>query len=66
MNGLAEAQVRGASCVWCGVVLSNGTAFELGPRQLRFFSTKVNWFPRCCPACAKGHDILPTTERGTS
>ncbi|WP_327738483.1 hypothetical protein OG749_36480 [Streptomyces nojiriensis] len=45
---LTEDQVRGAACVWCGIVLDNGTAVDLGEQLARIADHVVRWFPRAC------------------
>jgi hypothetical protein len=45
---LSEAQVRGAACVYCGVVLDSGTAVDLGERRGRRAGAAFSWFPRAC------------------
>ncbi|MFD8577420.1 hypothetical protein ACFV1H_19055 [Streptomyces virginiae] len=45
---LTEDQVRGAACVWCGVILDNATAMDLGERSARIADLAVRWWPRAC------------------
>ncbi|MGW0736970.1 hypothetical protein [Streptomyces sp. NPDC002851] len=52
-KGLSEQQVRGTACVWCGVILDNRTAVNLGQRPLHRLDLVVSWFPRACPSCGK-------------
>ncbi|GAA3378772.1 hypothetical protein GCM10020367_59640 [Streptomyces sannanensis] len=46
---LSQDQQRGRACVWCGVILDNGTARDLGMRR----TAGVRWFPRACPQHAE-------------
>lgn len=52
---LSDAQQRGAHCVWCGTPLATGAAHDLGPRPVDAHGVSVDWFPRCCRTCWKGH-----------
>lgn len=66
LDGLSELQVRGITCVWCGVHLSAETAVDLGPRRQRLLDTHRNWFPRGCRACTgkKAYEYLfPHAEK---
>ncbi|MFC9949181.1 hypothetical protein ACFVIN_01210 [Streptomyces prasinus] len=51
LDGLSEAQVRGATCVWDGVALTSLTAVDLGPRPKRRPGGTYQWFPRGCRRC---------------
>ena len=46
LDGLSEQQVRGAACVWTGVVLTPATAVDLGRRTASRAGVSVPWFPR--------------------
>ncbi|WP_345034666.1 hypothetical protein [Streptomyces sannanensis] len=48
---LSQHQRHGRACVWCGVILDNGTAIDLGTRLDR--TAGVRWFPRACPQHAE-------------
>lgn len=54
VTGLSEAQVRGKSCVWCGVILG-ATAVDLGPQKAQRAGDQVAWFPRGCRLCTAEH-----------
>ncbi|WP_436735978.1 hypothetical protein [Streptomyces sp. BBFR102] len=49
---LANEQLRGAACVWCGERLDTAMAVDLGARPDPAYSG-VRWYPRACPACAE-------------
>jgi hypothetical protein len=51
LDGLTAEQVRGAVCVWDGVILTPETAVDLGPRKKRRLDGAFNWFPRGCTRC---------------
>ncbi|WP_042170076.1 hypothetical protein [Streptomyces sp. NBRC 110035] len=51
LDGLTQAQVRGATCVWDGIALTAGTAVDLGPRKKRRPGGTYSWFPRGCKRC---------------
>ncbi|MEU2598442.1 hypothetical protein ABZ669_14625 [Streptomyces hirsutus] len=51
LDGLTEAQVRGAVCVWDGIALTPATAVNLGPRKKRRPGGEYQWFPRGCRRC---------------
>jgi hypothetical protein len=53
LDTLTAEQLRGAACVWCGVVLQPGIDdVDLGARPAT--RTSRAWFPRGCRACAVG------------
>lgn len=47
---LSDAQRRGVSCVWCGIVLTSKTARGLGQRPAPGGGV---FFPRGCPSCVR-------------
>lgn len=47
--GLADTQRRGASCLWCGLLLTASAAVDLGERTDR----GARWFPRGCRSCTR-------------
>ncbi|MFJ3201044.1 hypothetical protein [Streptomyces sp. NPDC086989] len=49
IGDLSEQQVRGAACVYCGILLDNGTAIDLGEQPASRAGVAVRWFPRACP-----------------
>lgn len=49
IGSLSEPQVRGTACVYCGVVLDNESAVDLGERTARQGGATRRWFPRACP-----------------
>lgn len=51
LDGLTEAQVRGAVCVWDAAPLDNTTAVDLGPRTKKRLDGEYQWFPRGCRRC---------------
>lgn len=51
LDGLTEAQVRGAVCVWDAVPLDNATAVNLGPRTKKRLDGSFDWYPRGCCRC---------------
>jgi len=51
VGDLSEQQVRGAACVWCGIVLHSGIAVDLGQRSVRLLDGAVTMFPRSCRRC---------------
>lgn len=51
-SSLSQQQVRGRTCVWCAVALSNATAHDLGTHYMRRLDTAFAWFPRSCRPCA--------------
>ncbi|MFI1678855.1 hypothetical protein [Streptomyces sp. NPDC020607] len=53
--GLAEEQVCGRRCVWCAASLNNGTAIDLGAREVDTRGGGARWFPRACRPCAHKH-----------
>jgi hypothetical protein len=58
---LSDAQVRGAACAWCAVILAPATAVDLGPRPIRLLDRHVTVRPRGCRVCVAEH--LPATQR---
>ncbi|WP_188274748.1 hypothetical protein [Streptomyces sp. CBMA152] len=53
-NTLSQAQRRGITCVWCGLVLTAASAVDLGPQPLRILDYTTSWFPRTCRQHANG------------
>ena len=51
LNSLSEQQVRGAACVWDGIILAPQTAVDLGQREADRAGRAVPWFPRACRRC---------------
>lgn len=51
LDSLSEQQVRGAACVWDGIVLTAETAVDLGTRTAARAGQDVPWFPRACRGC---------------
>ncbi|WP_193515097.1 hypothetical protein, partial [Streptomyces griseoloalbus] len=51
LDGLAEAQVRGMTCVWDGIALTPATAVDLGPIRKKHLGREYQWFPRGCKRC---------------
>ncbi|MEF9903658.1 hypothetical protein [Streptomyces sp. P9-A2] len=51
LDGLTQAQVRGATCVWDGIALTSLTAVNLGPRKKKWLDSTYDWFPRGCRRC---------------
>lgn len=60
LDGLTEAQVRGAVCVWDGIPLTTTTAVDLGPRRKKRLDGSFDWFPRGCMRCVgeRAHTAL--------
>ncbi|MFI9823219.1 hypothetical protein ACIHFC_22495 [Streptomyces sp. NPDC052013] len=48
---LSDLQVRGVTCVWCGVHLKPGDVHDLGPRIRP--GGGAQWFPRGCTRCVR-------------
>lgn len=51
LTGLTEAQLRGASCIWCDIRLTADTAVDLGERRHRRLDGHYSTFPRGCHDC---------------
>ncbi|GAA3852768.1 hypothetical protein GCM10023084_03730 [Streptomyces lacrimifluminis] len=51
MAALSDAQVRGAACAWCAVILAPATAVDLGPRRIRLLDRHITVRPRGCRMC---------------
>lgn len=51
MARMSDAQVRGAACAWCAVILSPATAVDLGERRIRLLDRHVIVRPRGCRTC---------------
>ncbi|MEU2180128.1 hypothetical protein [Streptomyces thermolilacinus] len=52
--GLTRRQQRGASCVWCCIVLSPDTAVSLGTQTYQLADGQdLEWHPRGCTRCAE-------------
>ncbi|MFF6829661.1 hypothetical protein [Streptomyces longwoodensis] len=51
LDALAEDQVRGATCIWCGTELSADTAVNLGGRRHKRLDGAYTTFPRACRPC---------------
>lgn len=49
---LAEEQVRGSACVWCGEQLTTGAVVDYGARPDPA-DPGVRWYPRACQSCAQ-------------
>ncbi|MFD5266767.1 hypothetical protein [Streptomyces sp. NPDC058335] len=49
LDGLAEEQLRGAACVWCGAGLTTDSAVDLGERRHKRLDGHYSTFPRGCP-----------------
>ncbi|MFE6284333.1 hypothetical protein [Streptomyces sp. NPDC057877] len=47
---LADLQLRGVTCVWCGVAVMAGDVHDLGPRPR---PGGGQWFPRGCTRCVQ-------------
>ena len=54
LEGLSEAQVRGAECIWCSGTLTADTAVDLGERKHRRLDGRYSTFPRADRRCV--HD----------
>jgi hypothetical protein len=48
---LADLQMRGVTCVWCGTSLTPQNARDLGPRPRP--GGEARWFPRGCTRCVR-------------
>lgn len=57
LRDLTQRQQRGMDCVFCGVVLVAGNAFDLGPRRLRIGDWTTKWFPRACKTHPHGRAV---------
>lgn len=66
MGTLTQAQVRGAACVWCAVMLRTTTAIDLGPREAEFHGSVARWFPRGCRSCTLQSTYLALLEHAQS
>lgn len=51
LDTLTEHQVRGITCVWDAVRLTNGVAVDLGARKAQRAGSPVSWYPRACRSC---------------
>lgn len=51
MARMSDAQVRGAACAWCAVILAPATAVDLGPRRIRLLDRHITVRPRGCRTC---------------
>ena len=71
LDGLSDAQTRGATCVWCpdGTPLTAITAVDLGEHLSPFEGREMRWFPRAHRRCAQAaalaalHEHAPLCER---
>lgn len=61
MARMSDAQVRGAACAWCAVILAPATAVDLGPRPIRLLDRHITVRPRGCRTCVAEH--LPATQQ---
>lgn len=62
LDGLHDAQVRGASCVWCSTgPLNAENAVDLGEQMspLPGSASPMRWYPRACRPC-----IADRAQRG--
>jgi len=55
LTNLSEPQERGKTCVWCGALVSNGTAVDLRPRRIPLADGFRAVFPRACRTCMAEH-----------
>jgi len=62
MARMSDAQVRGAACAWCAVILAPATAVDLGPRRIRLLDRHITVRPRGCRTCVAEH--LPAVQEG--
>ena len=46
MARMSDAQVRGAACAWCAVVLAPATAVDLGLRRIRLLDRHIRGLGR--------------------
>lgn len=55
---LSDAQTRGVTCVWCGIVCTAQNSLALGTRPR---PDGTSWFPRGCHRClqATARTVLP-------
>ena len=51
MARMSDAQVRGAACAWCAVILAPATAVDLGERRIRLLDRHITVRPRGCRTC---------------
>ncbi|MFJ8605465.1 hypothetical protein ACIREM_43570 [Streptomyces shenzhenensis] len=55
LDGLADAKVRGAECLWCPQQLTAETAVDFGVQHVPVDDTTslsgMKWYPRACPDC---------------
>ncbi|MFJ8793216.1 hypothetical protein [Streptomyces sp. NPDC102462] len=55
LDGLPDAKVRGAECLWCPTRLTAETAVDLGvqrvPAEDCSSVSGMKWYPRACRAC---------------
>lgn len=71
LNGLSDAQTRGAACVWCRdeTPLTAESAVDLGEHLSAFDGREMRWFPRAHRRCTQTaalaalHDHAPLCER---
>lgn len=63
---LSQAQVRGITCVHCGVALSPATAVDLGERKFRRPGDNVSWYPRSCQHCSMEQSMVALQEHSGS
>jgi hypothetical protein len=71
LDGLADAQTRGATCVWCPdeTQLTPVTAVDLGEHLSPFDGREMRWFPRAHRRCVQAaalaglHDHAPRCEQ---
>jgi hypothetical protein len=63
LDGLADARVRGAECVWGGERLTAETAIGLGEHLVKGSGTTA--FPRACRKCASQRAYAKLLDHGT-
>ena len=54
---LTEMQIRGITCVWCGIGLSPATAVSLGERTRRHLDGHLRWWPQGCHPCTQAETL---------
>ncbi|MFE7954359.1 hypothetical protein [Streptomyces sp. NPDC057413] len=66
LDGLTDLQVRGYTCIWCGVMLTPATAVNLGERRHRRLGGCYSTYPRGCCSCTADRAHRALLDHGGS
>jgi hypothetical protein len=66
LDGLTDLQVRGYTCIWCGIMLTSATAVNLGERRHKRLDGHYSTYPRGCRSCTADRAHRALLDHGGS